>query len=72
MSTKRCSKCGLVKLLADFHSNGPSKYRSACKECEKVRDAQRRPTVPRPPAQTKEQLLAWISTDRSFAKHRRL
>lgn len=55
MSTKRCSKCGLVKLLADFHSNGPGKLRGACKECEAIRDSARRPAIPKPPPLSEEQ-----------------
>nr|WP_145545155.1 hypothetical protein [Variovorax boronicumulans] len=30
----RCSACGITKPVADFHSNGGTRRRSACKACE--------------------------------------
>lgn len=50
MNSKTCSKCHAAKLLADFHSNGAGKWRSACKTCERSRYADRHAAtyVPKP------------------------
>ena len=68
MSTKRCSKCGLVKLLADFHSNGSGKRRGACKECEAIRDSARRPATPKPPPQSRAEAQAKQNARRKQAR----
>lgn len=68
MSAKCCTKCGATKLLSEFHANGPGRYRSACKACEKDRDAQRRPARPRPPPMTRQEFL---ERERQRARARR-
>lgn len=55
MSARHCSKCRLVKPRVEFHSNGPGKLRSACKECEALRDSARRPATAKPTPPTQEQ-----------------
>lgn len=34
MSNKTCSKCGALKEIKDFYSNGSGRIRSSCKTCE--------------------------------------
>lgn len=51
---KACNKCGDAKPHSSFPSNGPGKLRSACKECEAARYAERhaRTYVPHPRPKT--------------------
>lgn len=49
MSEQCCSQCRIAKPLAAFHANGAGRWRSACKDCERLRDSLRRPAKSKPP-----------------------
>lgn len=42
MSIKTCSRCGVSKPVSEYHSNGKTRLRGSCKDCEKNRDAARK------------------------------